>query len=338
MKVYTSLPVEELREIPAQAQRAEALGFDGIAFSELAHDVFLEVALALEHTERIHAGPAITIAFARSPMAIAYASWDLQRLSNGRFELGLGTQVKGHNERRFSVPWTPPAPRMREYAQALRAIWDCYQNGTPLSYQGKHYSFTLMTPEFSPGKIDHPNIPIYIAAVGAAMSRVTGEAYDGVLPHSFTTPKYFQEVTLPQLEEGARRAGRTASDLMIDGGGFIATGPTEETVHRARETIRYRIAWYGSTRTYKVVMDLHEWGDTCLKLHELSVAKDWKAMPKLVTDTMLDTFCISGTYDEIVPKMRERYSSDVSRISLAMPADHRLDDRVGALAEEIRQI
>ena len=213
MKVYTGLRGLDLREIPAAAQRAEALGFDGVHFGEINHDVFLLATLALEHTKRIHVGTAIAIAFARSPMVTAYVSWDLQKLSGGRFELGLGTQVKGHNERRFSVPWFAPAPRMREYGEALKSIWDCYQNGTPLNYQGKHYTFTLMNAEFNPGPIESPKPPTYLAAVGPVMTRVAGEAFNGLLAHPFTTKRFQQEVTVPLVKEGATRAGRKQQEL-----------------------------------------------------------------------------------------------------------------------------
>ncbi|MCL0044274.1 TIGR03617 family F420-dependent LLM class oxidoreductase [Dehalococcoidia bacterium] len=338
MKIYTGLRGVDLKHIGIEAQRAEALGFDGVSFGEIAHDVFLEVALALQATERIHVGPAIAIAFARSPMVTAYLSWDLQHISDGRFELGLGSQVKGHNERRFSVPWSPPAPRMREYALALKAIWDCYQNGTRLNFTGRHYTFTLMNHEFNAGPIEYPDIPIYLAAVGSAMSRVAGEVYDGVLPHGFTTQKYQKEATLPQVNIGAARSGRSMEDFMIAGGGFMATGATEDEVYDAREAIRFRVAWYGSTRSYKPVFDAHEWGDTGLELHELSIKQEWDAMPKLITNTMLDTFCVSGTYEHIVPQLKDRYGSYASRISFPMPTEHRFDDRIGAALEELRCI
>ena len=338
MKVYAGLPTRDPREVPAQAKRAEALGFEGISFGELANDVFLMVTLALEHTQRVAVATSIALAFPRSPMTVAYTSWDLQRLSGGRFELGLGTQVKGHNERRFSVRWVAPAPRMREYVQSLRAIWDCWQNGTPLAYQGDHYALSLMTPEFNPGPIDHPFIPVQAAAVGPVMCRIAGEFCDGILLHSLTSDRYAREVVLPMVEQGARRAGRSIKDdLTVSGGGFIATGASKEEVHRSREAARRRISFYASTRTYKGVMDLHEWGDTCLKLHGMSLKGQWDDMPSQITDTMLDTFCISGTYDEIAPIVKERYWSYASRISLGMPADHHHDDQVGALVEELQK-
>ncbi|MBI4197992.1 MAG: TIGR03617 family F420-dependent LLM class oxidoreductase [Chloroflexi bacterium] len=337
MKVYGGLRSYDLKEVPAQAQRAEALGFDGVSFGELAHDVFLLCALALEHTSRLRIGTSIAIAFPRSPMIVAHTAWDLQRMSGGRFELGLGTQVKGHNERRFSVPWSPPAPRIREYIQSLRAIWDCWQNGAPLDYQGRHYTFTLMTPEFNPGPIDAPSPPVYLAAVGQAMCRAAGEAADGLLMHSFNTRRYTEEVVLPMVAQGAKRAGRPLDSLMVSAGGMIATGATEAQVHAARENSRRRIAFYGSTRTYKAVLDAHEWGDTCLRLHELSLQGKWSEMPKLVDDTMLDTFCVSGAYDQIGPRLKERFGAYAQRIGLGLPENPRHEDRLGALIEELHR-
>ncbi len=337
MYVYGGLRTYDLKEVPAQAQRAEALGFDGIGFGELAHDVFLLAAMALEHTQRLRVGTSIAIAFPRSPMIVAYTSWDLQRMSGGRFELGLGTQVKGHNERRFSVPWSAPAPRMREYIQSLRAIWDCWQHGTPLDYRGQHYTFTLMTPEFNPGPIGTPPPPVYVAAVGPAMCRAAGEAADGLLMHSFNTRRYTEEVVMPMVAQGSKRAGRSPSDVLVTGGGMIATGATEAEVVASRENSRRRIAFYGSTRTYKGVWDVHEWGDTCLRLHDLSIKGKWAEMPRLIDDTMLDTFCVSGTYDQIGPKLKERFGPYSQRISLGLPEDPRQEDRLGALLEELHR-
>ena len=223
MKVYCGLPRDNLKEIPKLAQAAEELGFDGISFGELAHDSFLLSTLALEHTKKIKVGTSIAIAFARSPMVSAYMSWDLQRMSDGRFELGLGSQVKGHNERRFGVQWSAPAPRIKEYVESIRAIWDCWQNGSQLNYQGKHYSITLMTPEFNPGPLDCEQPPIYIAAVGEAMTRVAGNVCDGILLHSFNNKRYVDEVILPNIKEGANSYGRNLEDISVSGGGMIAT-------------------------------------------------------------------------------------------------------------------
>ncbi|GBD11388.1 Putative coenzyme F420-dependent oxidoreductase [bacterium HR23] len=319
MKVYAPLRGRTLAEVPAEARRAEALGYDGVTLSELTIDPFLASTLALEHTQRTRVGTAIAVAFPRSPMIVAYEAWNLQAFSQGRFELGLGTQVKGHNERRFSVPWSAPGPRIREYVQALRAIWDCWQNGTPLNFQGQHYTFTLMTPEFNPGPIAHPRIPILLASVNPYMARLAGEVADGVLLHGFMTWKYIAEVALPAIEAGAKKAGKTFKDVEVSGGGFIVTGATEEEVLQNLEVTRRRIAFYASTRTYKAVMDLHGWGDVTLRLHQLTLQGRWKELPTLITDQMLDAFCVVGTYDSILPRLKEKYAGWATRIAFPMP-------------------
>ncbi|HEX2173421.1 MAG TPA: TIGR03617 family F420-dependent LLM class oxidoreductase, partial [Dehalococcoidia bacterium] len=224
MKIEMHPRATELSAIPEATRQAERLGYDGVTSNETNHEAFLPIVLMAEHSERLEVGTSIAISFPRSPMIVANLAWDLQKFSRGRFNLGLGTQVKGHNQRRFSVPWSPPAPRMREYVQALRAIWDCWQNGTKLDFTGEHYTFTLMTPMFDPGPIEHPKIPIYLAAVGDAMCRLVGEVADGIRLHTFNTPKYVQQVILPSIEAGAKRAGRSMSDLEIIGGSFIVTG------------------------------------------------------------------------------------------------------------------
>ena len=336
MRVYARIEAEELRDIPAQAQRAEALGFDGVGIQENAFDAFLHAALAAEHTQRVAVATHIAVAFARSPMLTAYAAWDIQRLSEGRFELGLGTQVKGHIERRFSNEWSAPAPRMREYARSLRAIWDSWQNGAPLDYRGEHYSFTLMPPVYAPPPLPYPPIPLYTAAVGPGMSQVAGELFDGLLIHRFSTASYTREVMLPALERGLEKSGGSTR-MEIGGGGFIITGATEAEVTSGRERAREQIAWYASTRTYKRVMDHHGWGEVCLRLHRMSLEGRWDAMSAEVTDEMLDAFCIDGTYDDIAAKVRIRYGGYATIISLGMPVDRGHDDKFGALVEELRR-
>ncbi|MCH2525781.1 MAG: TIGR03617 family F420-dependent LLM class oxidoreductase [Dehalococcoidia bacterium] len=324
MEVYCHLrsgDQEDLRLIPKIAQTAEELGFDGISFSELAHDPFFPSIMAIEHTEKIRVATSIAIAFARSPMLSAYMAWDLQKMSDGRFELGLGTQVKGHNERRFSVPWYAPAPRMKEYVESIKSIWDCWQNGAELNYQGKHYSIDLMTPEFNPGKLDCDMPTISIAAVGPVMSKVAGSVCDGIILHSFNNNRYVEKVVLPNVEIGAKSNGRTMDDISIVAGGMIATGGDEEEVMLQREVCRKRISFYGSTRSYKSVMDMHEWGDTCLELHEMSKQGKWQEMPSLINESILDTFSVSGAYKDIGPALKERYGAYSSRISLGFPSD-----------------
>lgn len=336
MQVYTGVGGTGLKGVAEGAERAERLGFDGVTTSETGGDAFLPCVLVLEHTKRINVATSVAVAFPRSPMVTAYQSWMLQHYSGGRFQLGLGTQVRGHNERRFSVKWSAPGPRLREYLQSLRAIFDTWQTGKRLNYTGEHYTFTLMTPAFTPPKLSSDPPKVFISAVGPYNSRLAGELCDGISIHGFTTPKYVAEVTLPKLEAGAKAAGRTLKDLTITGGGFIVTGATEEEVGRAYERARTQVAFYGSTRTYKRVLDLHGWGDTCLKLHEMSVRNEWNQMPRLITDEMMEQFCIVGTYDTIVPKIRQRYGWYASRISFPMPAKPENEAAVRRIVAELR--
>jgi probable F420-dependent oxidoreductase len=254
MQVETSIPMHDWRGIGAAAQRAEAAGFDGVVSFEIANDPFTPLAFAAVATERIRLGTAIAVCFPRSPMVVANISWDLHRQSKGRFTLGLGTQVKGHNERRFSVPWTAPLPRLREYVESLRAIWRCWEHGDKLDYQGKHYRFTLMTPEFTPPASGLPPIPVTIAAVRPAMMKLAGRVCDGVRLHGFATRKYLEQVAVPEIEAGLKQSGRDRSRFDVWGGGFIATGRDDGAVRKQVEAIRYRIAFYGSTRSYHGVL------------------------------------------------------------------------------------
>ncbi|MBH51654.1 MAG: LLM class F420-dependent oxidoreductase [Chloroflexi bacterium] len=337
MKVYCDIASYDLKNVPELAKRAEELGFDGISFGELAHDSFLLSTLALEHTKRLKVATGIAIAFARSPMVCAYMAWDLQRMSDGRFELGLGSQVKGHNERRFSVNWSAPAPRLKEYVESIKAIWDCWQNGTHLDYRGEHYGFTLMTPEFDPGPLECAPPPVYIAAVGPGMTRVAAASSDGVLLHTFNNKRYVDEIILPQVSQGANRSGIKSEEVFVSGGGMIAVGASEEEVQSAREVYRKRISFYGSTRSYKTVMDMYEWGDTCLRLHEMSKEGKWDEMPNLIDDTMLDTFCVSGTYKNIGPSLKARYGDYASRISIKLPSDEKAYSDVGDLINYLHE-
>src|SRR5262245_15965977 len=261
MRVETGIPLDNWRKVGEVAKRAEADGFDGVVSAEIQADPFVPLAIAALATERIQIGTAIAVAFPRSPMVVANTCWDLQKESRGRFVLGLGTQVKGHNERRFSVPWSAPAPRLREYVESLRAIWRTWQTGAPLAYEGKHYRFTLMTPEFSPPANDLPPIPITIAAVGPAMMKLAGRLCDGVRLHGFATRKYLEEIAIPQVEEGLRESGRERGAFEYWGGGFIATGADAAAVAKSIDEVRYRVAFYGSTRSYHGVFASHGWED-----------------------------------------------------------------------------
>ena len=252
-------------------------------------------------------------------MDTAYIAWDLQAMSKGRFALGLGSQVRGHIVRRYNMEWSSPAARMREYVLALRAIWDCWQNGAKLNFKGDFYNFNLMPPFFSPGPIEHPDIKIYIAAVNGRMQRVAGEVCDGVLLHSFNTPRFTEEVVLPRLEEGAKAAGRTMADLEVSGGGFIVTGANQEEIEANRRITKNRISFYASTRSYAPVMHAHGWHDTAEKLYRMSIDGQWGQMGEQITDEMLDAFAVVGTYDDIVDEIRARYGAYAGSIGFSIP-------------------
>jgi probable F420-dependent oxidoreductase len=309
------------RAVATAAQRAEALGFDNFAAPEIESDPFLPLAVAALATERIGLRTAIAVAFPRSPMVVAQIAWGLQVNSRGRFTLGLGTQVKGHNERRFSVPWREPARRLREYVEALRAIWRCWEKGEPLAYTGTHYRFTLMTPEFSPSPSRLPPVPVYIAAVRPAMLRLAGRICDGVRLHGFCTRRYLVEVALPSLETGRARGGRARERFEVCGGGFIATGRDEAAVARAVEGIRYRIAFYGSTRTYLPVLSLHGWDDLGAKLHRLSKEGRWQEMAREVPDDVVREFTAIAPYDGLQRAIEQRFGGLSDSLELGFPDD-----------------
>jgi probable F420-dependent oxidoreductase len=322
-------------EIPARAQAIERLGFDSIAQAELKRDPILPLALAATATRTARLVPSVTIAFPRSPMVLAYQSWNLQEMSKGRYTVGLGTQVKGHIERRFSTVWGAPGPRLREYIGALRAIWDTWQNGTPLNFEGEFYSFTLMTPEFSPPPLPVPPPKVHIAAVNTYNIQLAGEICDGLRIHGFATPEYTRDVIWPNVVAGARRSGRSLADFEMVGGGFIATGETEEEVRKARENVRYRIAFYASTRTYLPVLEHHGWGAMNGELRRLIARNRWDELATVVPDEVVDTFCVSGTYREIVPAIRERYEGQADCLGFPLPrnAEAPSDDYLATLSE-----
>jgi probable F420-dependent oxidoreductase len=326
VKVFHSMPQQDISKVGEAARWAEEMGYDGVSASENFSTPYAALILAAEHTSRVTLNTSIAVVFPMSPMTTAYTAWELQKFSKGRFVLGMGSQVKGHIERRFSVPWVAPGPRMKEYVLALRAIWDSFQNGTRLNFEGDYYSFKLLTPQFNPGPIDYPPPKISIAAVGPYMFRLAGEVCDGLLPHGFMSGKYMQEVGLPNLQKGLAKSGRTLKDIDVGGGGFFITGRTEEDLSTDYEETRRRISFYASTRTYKGIMDAHGWGDVCLELNRLSNEGQWDAMRSIVTDEMVDTFATIGTHDQIVDKMRDRYSSYATTIRFSIPTEGAEDD------------
>jgi len=307
MRVETGIPLSDWRAVSASARRAEDLGFDGLVSFEITSDPFIPLAFAAVATERIRLGTAIAVAFPRSPMVTAMTSWDLHAQSKGRFTLGLGTQVKGHNERRFSVPWSAPLPRLREYIESLRAIWRCWDLGEKLSYEGEHYRFSLMTPEFSPAATGLGPIPVSIAAVKPAMMRLAGRVCDGVRLHGFATRRYLEHVAIPEIETGLAKAGRARQNFEVWGGGFIATGKDDAAVAKQLQMIRYRVAFYGSTRSYHGVLAAHGWEDLGMKLHDMSKKGQWEKMSAEVPDDVLAEFSAIGRYDQLAGVIARRF-------------------------------
>lgn len=314
--------------LAASARRIEAMGFDAAMMPEAGMDPFLPLMIAAEHTQKVILGTNVAIAFPRSPMVTAQMAWDLQRYSNGRFQLGLGTQVKGHNERRYAAPWTAaPGPRLREYVLCLRAMFQSFQNPKqPTYFKGEHYQFTLLPPFFNPGPIDHPHVPIYLAVVNKYMARLAGELCDGVRLHPIATFEYTRKVILPAIAAGAQKAGRPASEIDIVGAPFLAVGATPSDVEAARAAARQRIAFYASTRTYHSVLEFHGWSDVGTKLHRMSVEGKWQEMPALISDAMLREFAIVGTFDDLVPQLRERCAGAFTTVLLDMPPALRADE------------
>jgi probable F420-dependent oxidoreductase len=313
---FDLVTVNDLLETALIAKTAEAAGFDGLWSSESGNDPFLPLAIAADQTHRIQVGTAVTVAFGRSPMTVAYSAWDLARLSHGRFILGLGTQVKGHIERRYGMPWGAPAARMREYIEALRAIFECWAaGGSRLSYQGQFYRFSLMTPFFTPPMHDHWRIPIYLSGLNRQISRLAGELCEGFIVHPFHTARYLREQVMPNIEQGLGRAGRRRQDFSIASTVFVILGTSDEERAREREAIRRQLAFYASTRTYKPVFDLHGWGEVTLRLNELAAKGEWERMTAEVSDEIVDTFAMTGSPAEIRRQVEARYDGLLDRVA-----------------------
>ncbi len=323
MRVITSITGIPLHALATKMKELEEAGFHGVTTQENRFDPFLPLAVAATHSQDLELRTSIAIAFSRSPMPVANVAWDLQAASNGRFTLGLGSQVKGHNVRRFSVPWSAPAPRMREYVQSLRAIWRCWQHGEKLDYQGEHYQFSLMTPNFTPEPLSC-NLPlVQIAAVGPVMMTVAAEECDGVLLHGFCTRKYLEELVLPRLERGLKKAGRDREQFEISGGGFVATGADDAAVNKMREWVRMRVGFYGSTPSYWPVLETHGLQELGQKLNDMSKKGQWDAMTREITDDVLELFCAAGRHDEIAKVIETRFGGlvDVVSCEAGVPAE-----------------
>jgi probable F420-dependent oxidoreductase len=304
----------------ARARELEDAGYDGAYTFEGPHDPFFPLLLAAEHTERIELSTAIAIAFARNPMTLANIGYDLQLASKGRFALGLGSQIKPHIEKRFSMPWSAPAARMRELALAIKAIWTCWQDGTPLRFEGDFYRHTLMTPFFNPGPNPHGPARIWLAGVGPTMTEVAGEVADGFIVHPFNTERFLREVTLPALERGFAKSGRSREGFEISFPLLTITGDTEEELAAADAAVRAQMGFYGSTPAYARVLELHGWGDIHPELNRMTKSGGWGELGSLITDEMVDAFAVRGRAEELPGLIRARYGDLVDRISFNAPA------------------
>jgi len=301
------------------AQEAEAAGYDGIWSAETSHDPFFPLLLAAGHTERLELGTGIAVAFPRSPMHMANIGWDLQAYSKGRFILGLGSQIRAHIEKRFSATWSRPASRMRELILAMRAIWSSWQEGTKLDFRGEFYTHTLMTPFFNPGPNPYGPPKVFLAAVGERMTEVAGEVCDGLLAHAFTTEAYMRDVTIPALERGMAKAGKTRSEFEISCPTFVITGTSEQEVEAADKGVRQQIAFYGSTPAYKTVLDKHGWGELQPELNHLSKQGEWVQMGTLITDDVVDAFAVRGEPEDIPKLILARYGDVMDRVTFYTP-------------------
>lgn len=338
MKVYASVddPHMPLAAAPAHAQRAERLGCDGLVVPEVVSDAMLTALLALEHTERLQVMTGVVVAFARSPMLLAQQAWALQRMSGGRFALGLGTQVKGNVEKRFGMPWSAPIPRMRDYVGALRAIFACWQQGSPLHYESPSYTLTRMQPFFSPGPIEHPDLPILLGAVRPNAIRLAGEVADVVITHPTNSgAEYLRAVVQPMLAAGELAANRAPGSVRIVANPLVATGPDEATVEREREAARDVLAFTYSTPAYWGTLEHYGW-DVGPLLREKTRAGDWAGMRTLVTDAMVDVLVPSATFDAIADVVRDRYAACADAVCLRMPADPAHDEAFRAVVAALR--
>jgi probable F420-dependent oxidoreductase len=312
----------------------EAAGYAGPWSAETSHDPFLALAIAAEHTNRLEVGTGIAVAFSRSPLVVSHVAWDLQAYSQGRFNLGLGSQIKAHIERRFSMTWSHPAARMREFILAMRAIWDCWHTGTKLDFRGDFYQHTLMTPEFNPGANQYGAPKVFLAAVGKRMTQVAAETADGVLLHPFTTERYLLETTVPTVERVLAESGkRRGTSFEISLPVLIATGVNETDFERSKRATKRRIAFYGSTPAYRPVLDLHGWGDLQPELNSLSKRGEWAKMGDLIDDGILETFAVVAEPGDLAKKLVGRYADLIDRATFYSPGGLDADLAYALLAE-----
>jgi probable F420-dependent oxidoreductase len=308
----------DIRTVAEQAAFLEEIGYGGLVVEETKDDPFAVLTLAASATRTLRLGTAVTIAFPRSPTVMALQAWTLQKLSGGRFTLGLGTQVRGHIRRRYGVPWSAPAPWMREYVQAVRAVWHTWQTGAPLDHHGEHYDLDLMVPLFDAGPIEHPAVPIHLAAVNTNMCAVAGEVADGLRPHPVCTPSYIAEVMLPAVRRGAARSGRALDGFRVAMKPLVASARTPEELEGKVRDARARIAFYASTPGYRAAFDHLGLGDLADEAKQLSKAQRWEELPAMIDDAVLDRFAVIGTHDEIGAKLLERFGDVVTDVEFSI--------------------
>jgi probable F420-dependent oxidoreductase len=327
----------DLSTVAANARLLEEIGYYGMVVEETKDDPFVLLALAAPATRRLRLATSVAIAFPRSPAVTAMSAWTLQKLSGGRFTLGLGPQVRAHIERRYGVAWSPPAPWMREYVTAVRAIWNAWQTGVPPDVQGPHYNINLMVPLFNPGPIEHPDIPVHLAAVNPVMCRIAGEVADGLRVHPVCTPSYIEQVMLPQVREGAAKAGRSLDGFQVCMKPLVATAATEaELVAKIRDT-RARIAFYCSTPQYRAAFEHHGLGELADRLKLLSRAQKWEELPGAITDDIFEKFVTVGTYDTIAERLLARYGRVITHCEFSIAVANEVDkDRLRAIASRIQ--
>ena len=314
MKLSTNLVVNSLRDVADPAKRIEAMGFETLCISERQHDPFMQLAVAAVNTDRIKLTTEIALAFPRNPMMLAYTAWDLQNASQGRFILGLGTQVKAHNERRFGLTWDRPGPKLREYIIAIRAIWDCFQNGTELNFEGEFFKFNLMTPMFNPGPIAYPRPPIYVGAVNPWNCRMAGEVADGFHCHGFHTAKTLKANVISNIEQGLHNAGRQRSDFRITAPVMAVMGSNAQELDVMRERVRGMIGFYGATSAYREMFEAHNWSDTFERLLAMSRSGQWDKMAAEITDEMMAEFAVEGVYEEIPSLLQQKYGDTLDEV------------------------
>ncbi len=318
MKVDSGIGFD-LHKIPEQVKAIEAAGYDGVRTAEMNHDPFFPLLLAAEHSEKLELATSIAVAFARSPMNLANIGHDLNAYSKGRFTLGLGSQIKPHITKRFSMQWGAPAAQMRELVLAMRAIWANWYDGEPLEFVGKYYRHTLMTPAFTPQDTEYGAPKVILAAVGPAMTEVAGEVADGMIIHPFSNVPYIESVTLPAIERGLAKAGRSRDDFEISYSSFVVTGRDEAEFAASKKAAKERIAFYGSTPAYKGVLDAIGVGELQGELNAMSKQGRWQEMGELITDEIINAFGVMGEPGEIAPEMLKRYASFTDRTSASFP-------------------